>query len=263
MNKYASILPPPLGYRKNIPLYYPKTEAEIKADSYEIYNPNVIRSCRNFYEGDYGTSLLEEVKQNIPSNSVKTMVELGCGSGYLIGNLASAFPEATCIGLDYSYQMLKIGAQIFKNKKEAISKLTGFQNGMRDLEINNLNLPNLTFGLSDACLTPIPDNSIDFCFSCFLFDRVGDPSKLIEEIKRICKAGAIIQIISPFNYLKMKSWKDWHPIENVVTKIEEEGLKLLSAKHFTLSEYLDIRRNRVVWEVESLCFTKPKGENGD
>ena len=251
-----SILPPPLGYRKNIPLYYPKTEVEIKADSYEIYNPNVIRSCRNFYEGKYGSVLLENVRQYLTFEEGSTIVELGCGSGYIIGNLASEFPNAECIGFDYSYQMLKMAAQVFKNEKENYVELKAFQNGMDDLQIETKNLTNLTYALSDACLTPLPDSSVDFCFSCFLWDRVGDPGKLLVEKLRILKPGGTMIIISPFNYLGGKSWTDWHPVSKVVEKIESKGLNLLSHNNFTLEESLDVRRNRVVWEVDSLVFNR-------
>ncbi len=251
-----SLLPPPLGYRKTIPLYYPKTEAEIKADSYERYNPNVLRSARNFYEGSYGRTLLGKVQKHIGKDHPSTIVELGCGSGYLIGNLAEAYPGAECVGLDYSYQMLKMGAEVFKNSKESKIELRAFQNGMKDLSLETKNLANLSYGLSDACLTPFQDNSVDLCFSCFLWDRVGDPEKLLKEKIRITREGGLILIISPFNYLTPKGWDNWHPINKVVESAAKMGLKAEAQEHFQVEEPLDIRGNRVVWEVDSLSFLK-------
>lgn len=256
MTQTPEYLPPPLDYRKRIPLYYPKTEAEIKADSYEIYNPNVLRSTRNFYEGDYGMSLLEKVRQYPTFKKDDLVVELGCGSGYLSGQLAGLHPEAYFIGLDYSYQMLKMADVIFKNENESEFKLTAFQNGMDDLSIKTSNLKNLTFALSDACLTPLKDASVDFCFSCFLWDRVADPASLVREKYRMLKKGGKMLIISPLNYLNQKGWKEWHPVERIIDFLENSGFTLLDRQHFDLEEMLDVRRNRVVWEVELLAFKK-------
>ena len=251
------LLPPPLSYRKNIPLYYPKTEAEIKADSYEIYNPNVIRSFRNFYEGTYGDQLLNEITKYLNPKTVHSILELGCGTGYLIGNIASRLKEAQCVGLDYSYQMLKMASQVFKNNNpEGITQATSFQNGMSDIKVKTENLDNLSYALSDACLTPLLDQTIDFCFSCFLWDRVADPSQLLCEKIRITKPGGTIIFISPFNYLSEKGWKTWHPIENVIQFMSGKGLNFIEQNHFVLEELLDVRRNRVVWEVDSLVFQK-------
>jgi SAM-dependent methyltransferase len=255
MIQNSPLLPPPLGYRKNIPLYYPKTEQEIKADKYEIYNPNVVRSCRNFYEGDYGTKLLSEVGKFLPKDGNASIAELGCGTGYLLGNIALTTPNAECVGLDYSYQMLKMAAQVFKNdKNEPHTFNRALQNGMKDLAIKNHNLDNLHFALSDACVTPLQDDSIDFCFSCFLWDRVGDPLKLLKEKIRITKAGGTVMIISPFNYLSAKGWELWFPIEKIISTSKDLGLNLIHSNRFELNEILDIRSNRVVWEVDSLVF---------
>ncbi|GLR18005.1 class I SAM-dependent methyltransferase [Portibacter lacus] len=256
MSNSSLKLPPPLGYRKDIPLYYPKTEAEIKADNYEIYNPNVLRSCRNFYEGNYGKVLLEEVSKYLPTGNDQNIVELGCGSGYLLGNIARNNPDFRCFGFDYSYQMLKMAAQVFRNKKLGNSAIQALQNGMADMEIPNQNLSNIEFALSDACMTPLPDQSVDFCFSCFLWDRVADPNKLLEEKLRVLKPQGRIMIISPFNYLGSEGWKTWYPIDKIISKIEDRGLKIIHRRNFNIEEMLDLRRNRVVWEVESLVFEK-------
>ena len=253
--KLFMLLPPPLGYRKNIPLYYPKTEEEIKADSYERYHPNVLRSARNFYEGDYGKTLLQHVRKHLENKNPSSILELGCGSGFLIGHLAKDHPDSPCIGFDYSYQMLKMASQVFKNEDQSEIILAGFQNGMQDLNIATQHLANLNYALSDACTTPLPDQSIDFCFSCFLFDRVGDPLKLIKEKIRVLKPEGAILIISPFNYLKSQGWRKWHPISQVVNRLIKEGLTLNQHDHFQLEEPLDARRNRVIWEVDSLLLT--------
>lgn len=257
MTKLSTFLPPPLGYRKEIPLYYPKTEAEIKADGYERYNPNVIRSCRNFYEGSYGEKLLEVVRKATPDQLMECIVELGCGSGYLIGNLAEEYQATACIGLDYSYQMLKMAAQVFKNQRqESEITIQGFQNGMDDMSIRARNLSNLTYALSDACVTPFQDGVVDFCFSCFLWDRVGNPEKLLLEKMRILKPEGKILIISPFNYLSANGWNAWHPMDKVVSLCERLGLQLEHHEAFELEEMLDVRSNKVVWQVEALVLSK-------
>ena len=151
--------------------------------------------------------------------------------------------------------MLKMAAQVFKNTKdEPLTYNRALQNGMSDLEITNHNLDNIHFALSDACMTPLQDNSIDFCFSCFLWDRVGDPLKLLKEKIRVTKPKGTIMIISPFNYLSEQGWDNWYPIEKVIKTIESHGVKLEDQNHFNLNEILDIRSNRVVWEVDSLVF---------
>ncbi|WP_235298661.1 class I SAM-dependent methyltransferase [Portibacter marinus] len=256
MDHIPFFLPPPIGYRKNIPLYYPKTEAEIKADSYEVYNPNVIRSTRNFYHENYGQRVLEKVRQYQTFKPDEVIVELGCGSGYLVGNLAAEFSETHFLGFDYSYQMLKMADHVFKNPSQDAVELKAFQNGMSVLQLATKNLSNLTFALSDACVTPLQDESVDFCFSCFLWDRVGQPSKLIAEKMRITKPKGRIMIISPLNYLTARGWENWYPVEKIWSYFEKIGLNVVKRSSFKLTELLDIRRNRVEWEIECMVLQK-------
>jgi ubiquinone/menaquinone biosynthesis C-methylase UbiE len=249
------MLPLPLGHRKNIPLYYLKSEQEIKNDRYEVYNPTVLQSTRNQHSETYGPVLLKEILRFLPHKEALNILELGCGSAYLIGNIADQNPESPCYGFDYSYQMLKMADQLFCNSSPgSVTKLTSTHNGRTPVEIQNKSLSNLQFALSDACSTPFPDDSIDFCFSSFLWDRVGEPKDLLKEKLRITKPGGRIVILTPLNYLNDFHWKHWYPVESVIDAFISAGAQLQKHFSFSVEEPLDVRNNKVVWKVEGLVF---------
>ena len=73
----------PLGFRKRIPLYYPKTEEEMKDDRYEQYDNVVLKSVRNYYNSDFGEQMLSFCMSNIMSvYGDRKIVEIGCGGGF-------------------------------------------------------------------------------------------------------------------------------------------------------------------------------------
>lgn len=106
------------------------------------------------------------------------VADMGCGPGFATDALARL------IGFEghvYATDMSEKFAAIVSDKAEAHS--------------------NITFFKSDVNQTPIADDSVDFVFSRWLYCFLPEPSKAIDEARRILKPGGKIIIFDYFNYL--------------------------------------------------------------
>lgn len=120
---------PPISYRKEIPLFHEKTEAEYRKDPYERYDEMVVKqSVLHLADEAWKTYPMQAVvdfaANHYPTNSDSHILEIGCGVGRWIGTLAQDYPKAHCWGIDYSYQMLKRAREFWIEGKEIWMDLT-------------------------------------------------------------------------------------------------------------------------------------------
>ncbi len=114
-----------------------------------------------------------------------SLLDLGTGTGDLVREALSAFPQARVVGADFTLEMMRVG-----RRSEA-----------------------LDFAAADALQLPFPDSSFDAVVSGFLMRNVIDVQKALEEQYRILKPGGRIvildttrpkrNILSPFIWLHM------------------------------------------------------------
>ncbi len=97
-----------------------------------------------------------------------TLVDIGCGPGYLIADILRAFPELSVIGVDIAEEMLQQAAGNLSNP--AFSEKISFRQG----DIHQL---------------PFENGSVDFVVSTLSMHHWSEPSKAINEIHRVLKPG--------------------------------------------------------------------------
>jgi ubiquinone/menaquinone biosynthesis C-methylase UbiE len=101
-------------------------------------------------------------------NPEGNLADLGCGPGYLIKKMASAFPGISIIGLDISAEALESARQ--NVTKADVSKRISFRRG----DIEQL---------------PFDDNSLDFVVSTLSLHHWAKPDQALGEIYRVLKKG--------------------------------------------------------------------------
>ena len=251
----------PLIHRQGIPFFYEKSKREFQADKYERYYETVLRQTALHLGDDiWGSYPLQKVldfgRTYYEKDSLSNITEIGCGVGRWIAHLATLYPEASCWGFDYSYQMLKqandhwvLGKQVeidYANKGFAIK-----------VEIQGRKLINLKFGLAKATMLPFADNSQDLLVSSFLLDRLSNPIGGLKEMLRVLKIDGKLIIITPLNFCEAEHWDIFIPLHKLRKQIEELGIVILHWKeNMIVEEPLDARGNFVSWKCLALVGVK-------
>jgi SAM-dependent methyltransferase len=99
-----------------------------------------------------------------------TIADIGCSTGYLLEDLASAYPEATLIGIDL------IAAGLHKAHRA---------------------VPAARLLHADACELPLADRSVDAVVSANLLEHISDDRLALSEIARVLRAGARAVLVVP------------------------------------------------------------------
>lgn len=243
----------PISYRNEIPFYTEKTEADYRKDIYERYDEMVVRqSALHLADGLWGKypmqTVLDFAKDHYSLEKVAHILEIGCGVGRWIGTLAQTYPQATCWGIDYSYQMLKRAQEFWIQGKEVLIDLSdkGFP---EKLKVRGKQLDNLRLGLAKAASLPFADNSQDLVVNSFLLDRLPEPDKGLVEMHRVLKPNGKLILITPLNFNQLKHWETLYPPTKLNHLFHQIGFDILQEqKEMIIEEPLDRQGNMVVWK---------------
>ena len=251
----------PFSLRKNIPFFYNKTSTEFQKDVYERFDDMVVRHIAvhladELWEKKYPFQIgLDFITTHLPEIEKPKMVELGCGVGRCIANLAQAQPEGTFWGIDYSYQMLKQAHDFWVEEKTTLLDLSN--KGFPPVHLPGHRLKNLFFGLAKAEDLPFEDESQDVVISNFLFDRLTEPLEGLQEMYRILKPGGTLILITPLNFLQKKHWAAFYPPIKLFHIFQAEGFHILEwQEEMVFEEPLDGRGNVIRWNCLGVVARK-------
>lgn len=135
--------------------------------------------------------ILSELKKY---NLKGKLVDLGCGSGNLIIQIANNFPNLDLKGVDISSDVLELA------KKRVLE--------------NNLN-KKIEFKIGSAADFPFSDNSIDFIISTLSLHHWQEPTKALSEIFRVLKQNGIFLIFD----FRRDARKFFYGLLKFVTKV--------------------------------------------
>lgn len=242
----------PLSYRQEIPFFYDKTEKEFQKDPYERYDPMVIRQSALHLADDLWSkypmqAVLDFAEKNWPDSTIKNVLEIGCGVGRVIANIAENYPDSNCWGIDYSYQMLKRAREVWLMGDTLNLDLSRY--GFSSIyNLNKQTQSNLQFGLAKASALPFEDQSQDIMISSFLLDRLDAPLNALIEMRRVLRPGGTIIAITPLNFSQAKHWEQLFPPIKIYQKLNQLGFEILDwQEDIKIYEPLDVRGNAVAW----------------
>ena len=130
----------------------------------------------------------------LPDLNGKKVLEVGCGRGVFGNYLASRFPQAQIVAIDFSKSAIDIASQRYKNQ-------------------------NLSFYVGDAESLQFDSEEFDYYISCETIEHVLHPAKMIDEVNRVLKKGGNF-IITTENYFNayflvwIKCWIQKKPFES-------------------------------------------------
>lgn len=175
------------------------------------------------------------IAETITLKDGATLVDIGCGPGFLATLIAKRFPAARVIGIDLSEKMLEIAA-----------KRAG-------------DVPNLEFKVMNAAALAFPDNSLDMVISTASFHHWRDRVKVLNEIHRCLRPGAQAWIYDGYGDVSdadidsgFKRRFKWLPPRWLVRLI-------LRTHGFTLAEYQTRVRDIVASSAFGSCTLDPSG----
>jgi SAM-dependent methyltransferase len=124
---------------------------------------------RSHFIDQWTRSAIVDRVGELPSEA--TIVDVGASTGYLLEDLATAFPEALLIGVDL------------------------VSSGLRKAHAA---LPRARLLHADACALPLAPASVDCVVSANLLEHVPDDRRALAEMARVLKPGARAVIVVPY-----------------------------------------------------------------
>lgn len=137
----------------------------------------------------------QTVDRLLPDLNGKRVLEVGCGRGVFSDYLATRFPSASIVAVDFSQNAIEIARTEFNGK------------------------PNIEFRVENAESLSFSDNEFDFYISCETLEHVLHPESMITEVNRVLKKGGTF-IVTTENYLNayllvwLKCWIKKQPFES-------------------------------------------------
>ncbi len=251
----------PLLFRKGIPFFFHKTEADFQKDPYERYDSMVLRQSAlhladDLWERYPFQPVFDFAAEYYASFYDSQILETGCGTGRWIATLAKRFPDASCYGIDYSYQMLKRAKEFWIDGKEVFIDLSG-QGFLEAIKTRGGQLKNLDLGLAKAEELPFDNNSMDVLINSFLLDRLDDPYKGLQEMYRVLKPKGILILVTPLNFKQAVQWNAFYPPEKLSVLLDKMGFTILKwQEDIMVEEPLDVHGNRLNWKCLGLVAQK-------
>lgn len=249
----------PLFYRHQIPFFHDKTATAFRQDKYERYDPVVIRQTSlhladELSQGYPFQKVLDWVNDHLPELDGGRVVDIGCGVGRLIGNIAEGH-AVECWGIDYSYQLLRRAREYWVEGKAIQLDREG--QGLGTCTLSGKQLANLSFGLARAEALPFEADSQALVCSSFLLDRVKEPERALAEMYRVLRPGGRMILVTPLNFQQAAHWAAYYPLEKLLEFIRNKGFRILNwQEDLTVEEPLDGRGNFISWKVLALVAEK-------
>lgn len=167
------------------------------SDEYKNGDPHNFRKLlHNKFQQRRINCTLELLDSLVPSLDNPKILDLGCGEGHITAQILKKFPHAEVSGLDYSISAIQYAHQHFKN---------------------------IDFVVGDACDLPYSDNYFDIVVCNNMWEHVGDPLIILEQIRKVVKPLGYLLISTPSRYR----------FKNLARVLMGKPVQLLSKFHVT------------------------------
>lgn len=235
--------------KSGVKLFYVKDDQQMAYDQYERYD-FLQRQAFIHLKSDMYKPIRIHIQDTMShfESKGKVMLELGCGIGSELFRLSNHFSFDHYLGCDTSKRFLEHAQNLFVHGNSVEYSLGSF--GLLDQSFQFNGNSNISFCLASAEELPLEDASVDCIINFFLFDRVNDPKKLVEEISRVLRPGGIVVTATPFNFKSLNHRQMFGNTERLNGIFERNDLRTLGGTtKISLIEPLDISENKILWNT--------------
>jgi ubiquinone/menaquinone biosynthesis C-methylase UbiE len=124
--------------------------------------------------------------ENISLQRGSKILDIGCGLGETTLMLSKRFPETQITGLDEDDALIEVARATKREEGSTMHFIKG-----------------------SALHLPFTDNSFDFVFTRYCLLHIPDSPAVLEEMKRVCKTGAIVFAQEPDVNFKQSYPENW------------------------------------------------------
>ncbi len=127
---------------------------------------------------------------------VETILDVGCGKGFITLQLAKLFEKAKVIGVDISPYLSRVKDDLSKPSEEVVRRLTRNRYvPMKKEEIREAN-KRIELVRGDANSLPFRSETTDLTVAIAILSYVENPNGVIKELIRVTKPGGVIYVES-------------------------------------------------------------------
>lgn len=162
------------------------------------------------------------------------VVDVACGVGRCLVDIADCFPNALLMGFDYSKQMIKVAKEAICGDGQMPVNLSSY--GFGNPYLYRMNKKNIFLAQADARRMPIirakNEIGVDIVINSMLVDRLNDVKgveKCLDESVAILKKQGTLIFASPFNWVSRDTWEKYKNHRSMV-------LEYLIKKHQLIIE---------------------------
>lgn len=139
----------------------------VTTKSYESTNHNK-HTATNWFYRKHLESFYEELGEVVGSVGCSTLLDAGCGEGFVIDRLARRHPDLKITGVDISEEAIEYAKEHFGDKGR-------FRSG-------------------SVYKLPFSDKSFDAVLCSEVLEHVDDPNRAVAELKRVARDSVIITV---------------------------------------------------------------------
>lgn len=153
----------------------------------------------------YYEQLIHQVTAALPARP-RHVLDVGCGPGRVIADLADRFAGAQCTGIDASLPMIALAQSIIHTEEGKTVLLDPSDFGFAQTAIPTRGRPDVELLAESLTRYRQSERQHDLVVASHLLDRVPDPSTTLEDLTHLVTPGGRLVVTCAFNYSERTQW---------------------------------------------------------
>lgn len=184
------------------------------------------------------------------------ILDVGCGPGRLIADLAEAFPSARCTGVDASPIMIDMARQILHPPRGRVHGVDLSDFGFDPVGIPARGRPDITLECTSLERYHRSGRQHDMVIASHLLDRVTSPTTALATLAHLVDDDGLLVVSCAFNYSHRVQWS-LRNAQDVADALIDLGFDIQHADDdVPYSERLDARGTTTHHRVALICARK-------
>ena len=159
----------------------------------------------------------------------ESLLEVGCGEGYLMQRMSQAFPSSRRVGCDLSFQIVDLA--------------------------HNEGCPEVPFLQASVYELPWPDESWDVVVACEVLEHLEYPEQALKEMSRVCRRACLVSVPrepvwSLANLARMKYLSRFGNTPGHVQRFSAAAFRELVSSQFTVERVLQPFPWTMIWSTK-------------